>query len=906
MPDAQAGPPSTGRSDEELWERFVGGDAAALAELRARHTGPLYRYLLLSTGRPDEAGRHVVGTWSLLACYRERFQGFASFRAWLYAVATQRWMPPTHPEQFGLTDLMDDLRRGRPSSREGRIFFRVNDMHRSVRQPFLLEALAGLGPDEIAAACRFTPERVRKALATAYRRLARSGLFGPGEGADAESRAAIAEQVRQAADVSLPEEMAELVERGVAEATESGEVLRTAPADWRPERSGRQRAALVVASIVLFVVGSAGLLALLGGRGEPVPPVAEAASLSGRAEVRPPGVSVWREMGRRESLPPGAQVRTGPQAYLVLRGEGVEWWLPPVTVVALPEPRTAELLAGRLYARVETGEAPGRVTSENGSVACPEGEFVARVTSRRFIAGCVGGDAAVEAGEASAQLGPGELTMATRGEHVGPVRPVRPAQLTHWLGEFARYEGRHIEPRQLAGVPLAPAAPALPRGVRMERLALELTVRGPLALVEVRAALSNEGDAQWQGTLDLGAAVLPPPLAITSDGPLRLAPGEGGEARLAGLCLMRDRRGHYALGIDPGAWSGGTIGRLDVQVSSDAQGGIGRFACPTLGARLRPRGALDWTARRRDFAAETPLVFEFEFGKPEGIACLTGSTDGARAALVAWRPPAVKQEWIAKERNVFIAFDATADFGPGGRFAAQEALEGLIQALPPGCSTALLAYDGRLRLDPDRLALHHPDRVESMLSGLWQLQVEGAEEEAAPGAFLAAAVELAVGAEGEGLLVFVTGREAPVELPEARPDGGLRVCVIQVGAEAPAAAYAALCAGTGGVALAVPPTAAPDLAVIDFLVNLDVAALREVALDAPGAGAAAVLRGEARFSSQPVVGLLALPGAGGSVAGRFRARAGGRALERHFALEATPVDSLPPALVRVLGQRHLR
>ena len=157
--------------DDALWDGYCAGDADALRALVRRHKDELYWYLLLSTGRPDEAARHSIQTWVLVARCARAVEGFSSFRGWLYAVATQN-------------DLVAEVRRGRPGSERGRIMTRLIEMHRRLRQPLLLVTLAALGVEEAARVCNYTAERTVRALDRACRVLGRSDLFEPQEGAD--------------------------------------------------------------------------------------------------------------------------------------------------------------------------------------------------------------------------------------------------------------------------------------------------------------------------------------------------------------------------------------------------------------------------------------------------------------------------------------------------------------------------------------------------------------------------------------------------------------------------------------------------------------------------------------------------------------------------------------------------
>lgn len=177
--DAQEQP-----SDEDLWRAFVEGDEEALTALVERYRDELYSYLLLSTGQPRSALQHFLDIWCLVARYRREYEGFESFRSWLYAVATQNAVPATHGESFGLTDLLADIRRGEPQSRQARLFSCIRDLTRGVRQPFLLVAFVGLPLDEAAKACNFTRKRTLRRMEKACRMLARTGLFEPEGHAD--------------------------------------------------------------------------------------------------------------------------------------------------------------------------------------------------------------------------------------------------------------------------------------------------------------------------------------------------------------------------------------------------------------------------------------------------------------------------------------------------------------------------------------------------------------------------------------------------------------------------------------------------------------------------------------------------------------------------------------------------
>lgn len=186
MPDTEMekAPAGDSAADEALWAAFLDGDNEALETLIRRYAKELFWYLLLSTGQRRTAGRHLIRVWNLLARWRRPYEGFETFRNWLYAVATQNCVPPTHPESLGLTELVDDLTRGGPADRRAEVFFRITDLRRHLRQPFLLVTVAGLDLPAAARACNFSQQRTAKFVEKAYRRLARLRLFPEPEAED--------------------------------------------------------------------------------------------------------------------------------------------------------------------------------------------------------------------------------------------------------------------------------------------------------------------------------------------------------------------------------------------------------------------------------------------------------------------------------------------------------------------------------------------------------------------------------------------------------------------------------------------------------------------------------------------------------------------------------------------------
>ena len=714
----------------------------------------------------------------------------------------------------------------------------------------------------------------------------------------------IRDEVRGMAPVEVPEELDELLAEGIRQGLAEGWPADRPPAVPTPERPGGQKALIFIGAVATLIVMTVGLMVLFRGEHEPIPRMGEVILLSGSVEISTPGASKWRDLGRRDFLPAGVRLRTGPDSVLKVRGEGVEWWLAGMSSIALGEPASAELMAGRVYARC-TGAAqkPVRLVSANGVLTCRRGEFTASISMKRLRVGCASGQVTVEREEEPRQLSGGQSAMLVNGELSGPVREVRAGQLTHWLKGLDSYDGRHLSARQLASVPLAPERCALPPGVVIEGLEISVLMRGPLVLLNMKLTLRNTGSEPWQGALSPRDVLLPPPLAETAPAAVELAPGEQRTYDLAAVCLLRCRTGFYALGLNPEVWTGREMGRLDLNVTAEADGGFREFNCPALNYRLKKADTVRWSWSGAGVDPRTPLLLEFRPSRAEGVDAVGLETESGVHALVAWRPDPKEEEWVRKGRNVFIAFDGTADFGPGGRAGAHEVLEGLLQFLPPGASTALLAYDGQLRPDPDRLMRHFPARVEALLERLWHFRDGG---EGATRDFLHGVIALVSTAEGEGLLLFVTGRDDVGDLAECRAivdADRLRVAVLQVGADGPARAYRVLCAASGGVALALPGSAAPELAVMDLMANLRRPALTEASVEVRHGPAGVMLPARADFANQPVAALLRVPQRG-AASGRFEAWAGGRRMTREFSVGLNPGSILSgPAggeLVRAL------
>jgi len=79
--------PASATSSEELMERYVDGEANAFNELYARHSGPLFAYLLKLTRQREQAEDLVQITFAKLHRARASYLKGAPLNPWLFAIA---------------------------------------------------------------------------------------------------------------------------------------------------------------------------------------------------------------------------------------------------------------------------------------------------------------------------------------------------------------------------------------------------------------------------------------------------------------------------------------------------------------------------------------------------------------------------------------------------------------------------------------------------------------------------------------------------------------------------------------------------------------------------------------------------------------------------------------------------
>lgn len=74
-------------TDEDLMQRYRGGDTAAFDALYERHRGPLYRYIARLLGTAGDADAVYQETWLKVVRHRDRWSPAQPLKPWLYRIA---------------------------------------------------------------------------------------------------------------------------------------------------------------------------------------------------------------------------------------------------------------------------------------------------------------------------------------------------------------------------------------------------------------------------------------------------------------------------------------------------------------------------------------------------------------------------------------------------------------------------------------------------------------------------------------------------------------------------------------------------------------------------------------------------------------------------------------------------
>jgi RNA polymerase sigma-70 factor (ECF subfamily) len=178
---------STDMSDEELLQRYRGGDSDAFRVLYGRHREHLHRFVLRLTANSAEGEEVFQETWMAVIYGRERFRADARFATYLFSIARKRaadrWRkrgtvvvePLSEIEQpildeeliaiYGPLDCAHNVELGNALSAA------IDSLPPPQREAFLMQAESDLSLDEIAKATQTNPETVKSRLRYATRRL---------------------------------------------------------------------------------------------------------------------------------------------------------------------------------------------------------------------------------------------------------------------------------------------------------------------------------------------------------------------------------------------------------------------------------------------------------------------------------------------------------------------------------------------------------------------------------------------------------------------------------------------------------------------------------------------------------------------------------------------------------------
>ena len=711
--------------------------------------------------------------------------------------------------------------------------------------------------------------------------------------------------------MDVPEEVIDGLSERIRESLAGPPGLDRPPAVPHPEKSLGRKLAIVVGSLAAVLLVMAILMFVSGRTGSPRAEIGTVACAVGTAEFQTPGMTKWARVRPGDPVLTGTGLRAEGGGMLRATVGDAEWWLDEYCTVTFTDERTVELLDGRVYVEVRSeAQGPIHLNSREGALRCGKGSFTVEVKRKHLLVGCIAGDAYVEHEGRRLDLPAGSYAMLVEGEPVGPVRRAHPEQLKHWLRRYDLDSGDGpLTLRQVGSMPVAQATSALPNSVVLDVLKVDVVTRGAIALVHGWATVRNTGESPWSGELSIGDLLLPGALAEAGDGPISLDAGATTEREFAALCLMRPRSNVYSLAVAPQAWTEKTVGRLDINVDADADGGLRMVSCPNYQLRQRGRDRLLWSHTGQDADASPPILLEFRFDRTSGADTMSLLTPDGGHAVACWRPPVGNGAWFSRG-SLLLAFDATAFQRSEDRVYAHEFVATLFRYLPFMLGTTLLAHDGAVHMEPTGIQPHNPSRTAAMLIGLWKLEPEA---EAGGDGFLKTAVGIAGGAKEKCMVVFVTGPDFDPETAgaeEAIQDEDVRVIVVRLGAPEPGLWTAVQDGERRVVVMDFTRRMAGWAAALDVFRVLEWSVLADVRVQASAPATAAIVPSTLSFSTQPMLALVSGVSADTGCTGTFRALCGEDEEERAFEVpsgsEPDLEGKLAQDLVSALGRAPRR
>ena len=189
-------------SDEQLMLAFREGEAAAFEALVQRHRGPVFNFILRSTGNPARAEDLLQETWLKVIRGSREYEPKARFTTWLYTIARnlcvdsarresfREVVPLEAPQRDGAPPMAEWLADGRPEPDRAAHSARLRplleqalmSLPKEQREVFVLREYSGVPFKEIASVVGMSENtvksRMRYALEGLRKRLRELGVDG--------------------------------------------------------------------------------------------------------------------------------------------------------------------------------------------------------------------------------------------------------------------------------------------------------------------------------------------------------------------------------------------------------------------------------------------------------------------------------------------------------------------------------------------------------------------------------------------------------------------------------------------------------------------------------------------------------------------------------------------------------
>ena len=665
------------------------------------------------------------------------------------------------------------------------------------------------------------------------------------------------EQTRDAARAlptpDLPEQVVEACDRALEEVRPSDLPSSGPPADPAPVAGFWKRAAIFSICLLGLAGVAVGAVLVAAHYAEPAVQTGRITYRAGTIETGYPGSLRWSEAPPMPEIYEETILRTGTDGFLRIDSAGATWWVDSNTTVTFPEPRFARLAGGRILGRIASDQdRPTRLsTPHGGTVQSVGGSFVLRATPARLMATCLSGSLTVSGRENNTVLSAGQRTMVAEGKLAQKSRPALTPRAAGWTRRFGSAPDDAL-PREGAPLLPSPRRPAgLPEGLRIQRLALRVEIRGPLVLCVATAHLTNRAQKSWQGRLDAADLLWPHPVASTPGEKVELAPGQSAEITSAALGSMLAGGETLTIGIMPAGWTAETIPELVIDLAGDPAA-FESARCTTRQIELsQDRDTLPNRADLRDVSPERPIVFKFSPGNSKRTDGFVLRGPDSNIALGAWRAGFQADLEIGRSRHVLVAFDAAARYESAGRSYAHALAEQITGRLSRHTRLLVAAYEGQVKLLPSAGPRAGPMGRERMMATLWELEGGGAPDPAPLlnwcASFPAREPSLA--------FVLTDGQTEPDDLP-LPPDGSHpRTFLLHTNQVGEADKAGRLCAALGGAALDLPAGLSAEQAALLALRNVSWPGYRELdlQLSVPAGAAGHVLTAPGTPSNVPVL-----------------------------------------------------